>query len=161
MRALFYLLYHLFAKHLPVSHRSYALGARQVRYWAWRLARCGKNVSVKHGADIGTGRHIEVGDNPGIGVNCVVKRAIIGRNVMMGPDVVFVPQNHEFSDAGKLLQEQGHRECDPIVIGDNTWIGTRAIIPPPRNMGKGAIVGANSVVAKDVPDYATVAGNPP
>lgn len=162
MRILFYLLYYFFARHLPTSCSPYALGAKQIRYWVCKhlFAKCGKNVNVEHGADIGTGKHIEIGDNSGIGVDCVVKRAIIGRNVMMGPDVVFIPQNHSFSDPDKPLQEQGYTECGPIVVGDNTWIGTRAIVLPACKIGKCAIIGAGSVVTKDVPDYAIVGGNP-
>jgi maltose O-acetyltransferase len=124
------------------------------------FAKCGKNVNIEHGADIGTGQYIEIGDNAGIGVNCIIRRAIIGRNVMMGPDVVFVNQNHNFSDPDKPLQEQGYAESEPVVIGDNTWIGTRVIILPGCRIGKNAIIGAGAVVTKDIPDYAIMAGNP-
>jgi maltose O-acetyltransferase len=124
------------------------------------FAKCGKNVNVEHGADIGTGRHTEIGDNSGIGINCSVKRAIIGRNVMMGPEVVFLNDNHNFSDPDKPLQEQGYISSEPIVVGDNTWIGTRVIVLPGRTIGKCAIIGAGAVVTKDVPDYAIVGGNP-
>lgn len=162
MRVVFYLLYSFFARHLPGSYSPYACGAMHIRYWICKhlFAKCGKKVNIEHGADIGTGRHIEIGDNSGIGVHCVVKRAIIGKNVMMGPDVVFISQNHNFSDPDKPLQEQGFIESDPIVVGDNTWIGTRAIILPGCKVGKNVIIGAGTVVTKDIPDYAIVGGNP-
>ena len=162
MRPLYYLLYHLFAKHLPASHCPYALGAKHIRYWLCKrlFIRCGQGVNIEHGADIGTGRLTEIGDHSGIGINCVVKRAIIGRNVMMGPDVVFVSQNHNFDDLNRPLQEQGYREAPAIVVGDDAWIGTRAIILPGRRIGARAIVGAGAVVTRDVPDDAIVGGNP-
>ncbi len=162
MRIFWYLLYYFFARHLPESYRPYACGAKRIRYWICKhlFAKCGKNVNIEHGADIGTGKHTEIGDNSGIGINCTVKRAIIGENVMMGPEVVFITQNHNFADPDKPLQGQGFIEYPPIVIGDNTWIGTRVIVLPGRKVGKNCILAAGSVITKDVPDYAIVGGNP-
>ena len=162
MRPLYYLLYHLFAKHLPASHCPYACGAKWVRYWLCKrlFARCGRDVNIEQGADIGTGRHTAIGDHSGIGLRCIVKQAIIGDHVMMGPDVVFIGRNHEFSDPDQPLHEQGFRQAPPIVVSDNAWIGARAIILPGRRIGYAAIVGAGAVVTHDVPDYAVVGGNP-
>ena len=145
-----------------MSYRPYAFGSKWIRYWICKhlFARCGKNVNVEHGADIGTGRHIEIGDNSGIGVHCRVLRAIIGDNVMMGPDVMFINQNHIIDTSGKEPRFYGHTNYGPITVGDNAWIGTRAVILPGRKIGKYAIVGAGAVVTKDVPDYAVVGGNP-
>lgn len=162
MRIVFYLLYYFFVRHLPTSCSPYAFGSKYIRYCICKrlFSKCGKNVNIEHGADIGTGRRAEIGDNSGIGIHCIVKREIIGKNVMMGPDVVFINQNHNFSDPDKPLQEQGYIESEPIVVGDNTWIGTRAIILPGLKIGKNVIIGAASVVTKDVPDYAIVGSNP-
>ena len=162
MRLLCYLLYYLFARHLPVSYRPYAFGAKRIRYWICRgmFAKCGRNVNIEHGADIGSGRQIEIGDNSGIGVNCFVMRAIIGRDVMMGPDVFFAAQNHAFNDLEKPMRRQGSIPSEPIRVGDDVWIGARAIVMPGVRIGNGVIVGAGAVVTKDVPDYAIVGGNP-
>lgn len=162
MRLIFYLLYHFFAKHLPPSFSPYGFGAKRIRYWVCKhlFAKCGRNVNIEHGAEIASGRFVEIGDNSGIGVNCVVRKAVIGKNVMMGPDVVFIPDSHDFSDPDKPIQEQGFIHFEPIVVGDNTWIGTRAIILPGRKIGKCAIIGAGAVVIDNVPPYAIVAGNP-
>ncbi len=162
MRKIYYLIYHLFAKHLPASHCPYALGAKRIRVWLCRrlFVRCGLNVNIEQGADIGTGRFTSLGDNSGIGLRCVVKRALIGDNVMMGPEVLFIGRTHNFSDLNQPLHEQGFVEAPPIVVGDNTWIGARAIVLPGRRIGRCAIVGAGAVVTHDVPDYAVVGGNP-
>jgi maltose O-acetyltransferase len=101
-----------------------------------------------------------MGDNSGIGVNCRVRKAVLGKNVMMGPEVVFIAQNHNAEDPDRPLQEQGWITYDPVVVGDNTWIGTRVIVLPGRKIGKCVIVGAGAVVTKDIPDYAIVGGNP-
>ena len=47
-----------------------------------------------------------------------------------------------------------------VIIEDDVWIGTRAIILPGTRIGKGSIIGAGSVVTKDVPQYSIVGGNP-
>lgn len=157
-----YILYYFFARHLPTSYLPYAFGAKKIRYLICKsmFKKCGKNVNIEHGADIGTGRHIEIGDNSGIGVNCVVKKAIIGKDVMMGPDVVFITANHNFEDTSIPMRGTGHAPAEIIQISDDVWLGTRVIILPGIKIGKGAIIGAGSVVTKDVPDYAIVGGNP-
>lgn len=48
----------------------------------------------------------------------------------------------------------------PVIIGKNVWIGDKATILPGVTIGDGSIIGANSVVTKDVPAYSVVAGNP-
>jgi len=58
------------------------------------------------------------------------------------------------------LWDWKHSEKKPVTIGDNVWIGERAIILKGVEIGPGAIVGTSSVVTKDVPPYSVVAGNP-
>jgi maltose O-acetyltransferase len=158
----FYLLYYLVARHLPRSDFSYSFGAKHIRYWICKhlFLKCGKNVNIEHGADIGTGRHIEIGDNSGIGINCVVKRATIGNDVMIGPDVVFITQNHKYDRLDIPMWRQGYDVGKPIVVEDDVWIGARVIILPGHRIGKGSILAAGAVVTHDVPEYAIVGGNP-
>ena len=79
---------------------------------------------------------------------------------MMGPDVVFVSQNHNFTDPDIPLQDQGEVESDPVEVGDNIWIGTSVIILPGRKIGNNVIIGAGAVVTKDVPRLSIVGGVP-
>ena len=79
---------------------------------------------------------------------------------MMGPEVVILSFNHDFSDIGKPMRLQGKAQEKPVVIGNDVWIGTRAIILPGVRIGDGAIIGAGSIVTHDVDPYAIVAGNP-
>lgn len=161
-RIFFWALYYLFARHLPRSGAPYAFGAGRLRYWACKhlFAKCGKGVNIEHGADFGSGRFIEIGNYSGIGVDCVVGRAIIGDDVMMGPNVVFISENHDISRLDAPMQCQGSLPAEPIRIGDDVWVGVRAIILPGRKIGNGAVIGAGAVVTKDVPPYAIVGGNP-
>ena len=75
-------------------------------------------------------------------------------------DVIIQSTNHLFDSRLTPMRLQGKTEDDPIVIGDDVWIGARAIILPGVHIGRGAIVSAGAVVTDDVPEYAIVAGNP-
>jgi len=162
IHAIAYVLYYGFARHLPVSYKPYAFGAKRLRRALAKilLRECGAQVNVEHGADFGSGRGIALGDRSGLGVNCRVGPCTIGRDVMMGPDVVFIGGNHEFSDVDVPMMEQGSRPSPPIVIGDDVWIGIRVIVLPGVQVGDGAILAAGAVVTRDVPPRAIVAGNP-
>lgn len=157
-----YVLYYMFARHLPVSYKPYGFGAKRIRRWVATplFDRSGRDINVEHGADFASGRGIEIGDRSGLGVNCRIGPCRIGRNVMMGPDVVFVTGNHEFSRTDVPMIDQGGQGPKPIEIGDDVWIGTRVVVLPGVRVGDGAILAAGAIVTKDVPEFAIVAGNP-
>lgn len=58
------------------------------------------------------------------------------------------------------MWQQGYIPDEPVIIGDDVWIGTRAIIMPGVKISNGSIIGAAAVVTKDVPDFAIVGGVP-
>src|SRR5690606_29379537 len=97
----------------------------------------------------------------GIGVNAHIRGPVsIGDDVMMGPDVVIITSNHNFSNTDTVMRSQGHLPSQRVIIGNDVWIGVRVIILPGVSIGNGVIIGAGAVVTKDVPDFAIVAGNP-
>ncbi len=164
-RACWYGFYYFFARHLPVSYRYQPLGkfARWCRAAACRrlFRYCGAKVNVERGADFYTGWEIEIGDNSGLGINCTVPFNLkLGRDVMMGPDVYIVGENHAFARDDVAMRLQGKTNPARVRIEDDVWIGARVIVLPGVTIGKGAIVGAGAVVTKDVPAYAVCAGNP-
>ncbi len=55
---------------------------------------------------------------------------------------------------------QGMTETKPVTIEDDVWIGTRVIILPGLTIGRGSILGAGTVVTKDIPPFSVVVGNP-
>lgn len=79
----------------------------------------------------------------------------IADDVQIGHGVKLVTLNH-----GKAPQDRTTVYPEPINIEENVWIGSGAIVLPGVRIGKNAIVGAGSVVTKDVPEGAVVAGNP-
>lgn len=123
----------------------------------------GKNVKIPP-AFMRDVDKIEIGDNVGAGEHCSFfggNGIKIGNNVMIASYVSFISADHDINDRNKYMNEQGHRLGDkPIIIDDDVWIGTHAIILKRVHIGKGAVVGAGAVVTKDVPPYAIVAGNP-
>jgi len=104
-------------------------------------------------------KNIKVGNRsaPGINSNCYVQARngiIIGDNFRMGPGVGLVSSNHNISDYDMW------DKADPIVIGDNVWIGMNSVVLPGVSIGSNVVIGANSVVGKDMPDDSIAMGNP-
>lgn len=157
--------YYGFARYLPVSYRVRPIGNifKHIRRLACKgiFKSMGKNVTVERGASFGSGAMIEIGDNSLIGANCQMPDNVnIGNDVMIGPDVLLIGYNHNFDNLEIPMRLQGFNGDTPISIGDDVWIGARSIILPGITIGKGSIVGAGSVVTKDVLPYSICAGNP-
>ncbi|MCF8275074.1 MAG: CatB-related O-acetyltransferase [Flavobacteriaceae bacterium] len=160
----FVFLYYGFAYYLPRSS-SPVLGKtfKIIRYGICKniFNLCGKHVNVERNAFFGSGKAIKIGDYSGIGYKCkIASNTVIGKYVMMAPEVIIFGTNHNYSDLDKPMCLQGNTELHQTIIGDDVWIGQRSIILPGRCIGQGAIIAAGSVVTKDVEPYAIVGGNP-
>lgn len=161
-KRIWFILYMLFGMYLPVSRR-FPTAKMIRRFFARRiLTYCGKNVNIERGAYFTPS--VSIGDNSGIGVNCELNgegnAIIIGNYVMMGPEVIIYTGQHNFEDTDVPMQKQGAAKQLPVKIGNDVWIGRRAIIMPGVEIGDGAVIGANAVVTKSVPPYAVVGGIP-
>lgn len=124
-------------------------------------------VCLPHYAIIGAhtvftkGRTIEIGDNFFCGHNCHFGApAVIGKKVMFAPCVALVGGDHKIDNSGVIVMETGRDEFRTIKIDDGAWLGYGTIVLHGVLIGKGAVVAAGSVVTKDVPPLAIVAGNP-
>ena len=154
-------LYHLIGKRLPVSFSRVKIGQKCFRGFCAKLIldKCGKNINVEKGATFAS--NIQIGNNSGIGINANIgPGCIIGDDVMMGPECVIYTNNHRFDDLDKPMRCQGFQGIKPVCIGDDVWIGGRVTILPGVKVGSHSIIGAGSVVTKDVPEWSIVAGNP-
>ena len=112
---------------------------------------------------------IFVGDNVDLGYRPILvatrSKIRIGDNVMFGPEVTIRGGNHRFDIPGipmiAVTDDMKRPENDKgVVIGNDVWIGTRAVILHGVTIGDGSVVAAGSVVTKDVPPYSIVGGNP-
>lgn len=164
-RTIWYVFYYGFAQHLPASYRFQPFG--ELAKWCRAIAckrlfrYCGERVNVEKGANFYTGWEIEIGDDSSLGIDCMIPYDLkVGKDVMMGPYVVIVGDSHKFSSTHIPMRLQGIKEYQPVRIEDDVWIGARAIILPGLKIGHGAIIGAATVVTKDVPPYAICVGNP-
>lgn len=91
---------------------------------------------------------------------CAYDKVSIGNNVIFGPNTVIM------DCSGHVLANRGHPDeldklkSEPVTIGNDVWIGYGCIILPGVSIGDGAVIGAGSVVTKDVPANYMAAGNP-
>jgi acetyltransferase-like isoleucine patch superfamily enzyme len=113
--------------------------------------------------EIGSGGSFTVGPDTHIQPRCqfsAYAAAIqIGRDVEIAPYCAFYPYDHGFAP-GELIRKQPLQTRGNIVIGDDAWLGVGVIVLSGARIGKGAVVGAGSVVTHDIPDGAIAAGVP-
>lgn len=141
-----------------------------------------KYIEIGNGCKIGKHVQLTAWDehngvyfNPSIkiGNNCqfggynhitAINSIVIGEGVLTGKFVTITDNSHgkpgdnndcDLSPIVRTVYSKG-----PVLIGDNVWIGDKATVLPNVKIGKGSIIGANSVVTKDIPPYSVVGGNP-
>ena len=117
---------------------------------------------IGEGSYVGAPMHIVCPDMVTIGDRCYINGGIlmmarggvtIEDDVQIAANVQLLANNHDLYDRQILT-------CKPVLIREGAWIGAGATVLPGLCVGRHAVVGAASVVTKDVPDYAVVAGNP-
>lgn len=97
--------------------------------------------------------------NHDVEIDAQYETVTIGRYVLIGPHVYIGTGNHGYTNHALPIQRQKNLG-GKIRIGDDVWIGAKAVILPGVTIGRGAIVGAGAVVTKDVPPFAIVGGVP-
>ena len=135
-----------------------------MKFVGYRFKKKGKCVFCLGTSSFFEGDTISIGDYVFINKNAYLTGNIdIGHFVQIAANVAIVGGDHNFSVAGVPLEfagldgKGGHLKT---VIGDDVWIGHGAIIRGGIEIGRGAIVGAGSVVVNNVEPYTVVAGNP-
>lgn len=106
------------------------------------------------------GYNIEVGDNFFMNMNCAVldgAKVTFGDNVFVAPGCGFYTAGHPLD---KERRNQGLEYAFPITIGNNVWIGAQVCVLPGVSIGDNTVIGAGSVVNKDIPANVLAAGNP-
>ena len=109
---------------------------------------------------------IEIGNNVNIGSDVhitAINYIRIGDNTLLGKKITITDNSHGQAALEELSESPISRKLyskGPVVIGRNVWIGDKATILPDVTIGDGAIIGANAVVTKDVPENCVATGNP-
>lgn len=106
------------------------------------------------------GSNIEVGKNCFINYNCTIldnAKVVLGDNCLLAPNVSIYTAGHTIHPAARAL---GYEYGIPVTVGDNVWIGGNTVICPGVHIGSNTVVGAGSVVTRDIPEWSFAAGNP-
>jgi maltose O-acetyltransferase len=120
----------------------------------------GKNLFIEPPFYCDYGSNITIGDNVFFNFNCVildVASVTIGSNVLFAPGVQIYAATHPLSAAQRRI---GLELGKPVAIGDDVWIGGGVIICPGVSIGNRSVIGAGSVVTKDIPEDVLAYGNP-
>ncbi len=124
------------------------------------LGKVGKNVNILPPFKCDYGYHIEIGDNFFANYNFIVldgNYVRIGNNVWIAPNVGIYAAGHPFDREERI---NGLEYAFPVTIGDNVWIGGGVSIIGGVTIGKDSVIGAGSVVIRDIPEGVLAAGNP-
>ena len=109
------------------------------------------------------GGTVRIGRGSEIGERCRISIANsleIGEKVLLSPNVYITDCDHEYRDVDVPVIDQGIvQRGQRVTIGEGSYIGINAVIVGNVNIGKHCVVGANSVVTKDVPDYCVAVGS--
>jgi len=117
-----------------------------------------ENLKNKPGKPI-----IVVENGVNIGRRAVISGLVkirLGENVLLAPNVYISDHSHQYQRTDLPVKLQGVTKIKPVAIGANSWIGINACILPSVKIGRGCVVGANSVVNRSFPDYSVIAGVP-
>ena len=127
-------------------YRKFSLGTKSVIE-----SYCCINNAV---GDVVIGNHTRIGIH-----NTIIGPVTIGNHVNLAQGITVTALNHNFIDTTLRIDEQGI-STNPVVIGDDVWIGANAVILPGVTIGRHVVVAAGAVVTKDVRDNCVVGGVP-
>lgn len=148
--------------HYPILVRKHCV-FRNLKY-----AKAGKHLVISDFAELfinperGKKAELIIGNNVSIGrfssIGCANK-ILIEDDVTLAPHVHITDRNHGYEDVSTPIWRQP-TVCRPIVIGKESWLGYGAQVMPGVTIGRHCVIGAGSIVTKDIPDYCVAAGIP-
>jgi acetyltransferase-like isoleucine patch superfamily enzyme len=106
---------------------------------------------------------LTIGSGTSIAGNCVisaVRNVHLEEAVLLARNVYISDHSHRYSDQEVPILEQGIEQVKPVLIKAGAWLGQNVVVCPGVTIGRGAVIGANSVVTRDVPDFSVAAGAP-
>jgi galactoside O-acetyltransferase len=120
----------------------------------------GNNIWIEPPLHVAYGSRTHIGDNFYANFNLVLVDDIdifIGNNVMFAPNVTISVTGHPVHPD---LRKNGEQFSFPVTIEDNVWVGSNVVILPGVTIGKNSVIGAGSIVTKDIPENVVAVGNP-
>lgn len=162
MKIFLLFVYYVVLKNLPSNSISPVFPIARRFVLKFLFEKMGDKVNIASNVRFGRGSKISIGDRSGIGQDSLLvamESINIGCDVMIGPQVMMLTGGHAY-DHPELSLINHNSICNPIKIGDDVWIGARVIILPGVEISNRVIVGAGSVVTKNLPANGIYAGNP-
>jgi len=163
IRTIWLLFYYFIASKLPSPPLPGSVIAMRLRRFLVKriFKHVGQDIKIAGNVYFGSGINVQLGNYSSLNYGCWISNdTIIGDDVMMGPFIMILSGSHHFERTDISMREQGAPPRRPVIIHDDVWIGSKTIILPGIYVGSHAIIGAGSVVTKDVPEWAIVGGNP-
>jgi acetyltransferase-like isoleucine patch superfamily enzyme len=159
---------------LYVRSRLHSVGAQSsvhppATLYKPQLISLGRKTVIREHAWLNAGRGQGAEPVLRIGNGCYIGRfvqinaansVVLEDKVLVADKVYISDVDHKFSDPSLPVIDQGVVSKGKVLLREGCWIGTGAVILSGVTVGRNAIVGANSIVNRDVPDYAVVAGSP-
>ena len=156
------IMYYIFFYNLP--HSRYLGFFSACRCWylknVMKVLAGSNSTKIENRVYLSNFTNIKIGHGCRINENVFIQGAIIGDKVMIAPNVSILSKTHNHDRVDIPMVDQGDTDEVLPEIGTDVWIGRNAIIFPGVKIGDGAIIGAASLVNKDVEAYTVVGGIP-
>jgi acetyltransferase-like isoleucine patch superfamily enzyme len=104
-----------------------------------------------------------IGNGSSMAGGCVlsaVRRVVLEENVLLARNVYISDHTHRYSDKEHAILSQGVDKIAPVLIRRGAWLGQNVVVCPGVTIGIGSVIGANSVVNSDIPDWSVAVGCP-
>lgn len=128
--------------------------------WKKLFASCGENVWIEPPLTLAMGNTVSIGDDTYINSNLTLVddyKITIGKGVLIAPNVTISTTNHPMHYKART---HGEMYCKEVIIEDHVWIGSNTVICAGVTIGMGAVIGAGSVVTRNIPPMHFAAGVP-
>jgi acetyltransferase-like isoleucine patch superfamily enzyme len=106
---------------------------------------------------------LQIGAFSSIGMGATISAArevVLGRRVVLARNVYISDHSHAYEDVTRAVLDQGISDISPTWIGDDTWLGQNVCVLAGVHIGRHCVIGANSTVTRDIPDYSVAVGSP-
>lgn len=142
--------FNIVVTHVP----SHTVRLATLRCWG---ARIGPGTTVGRGTTVLDIHRLRIGADCSIGFRCMLDAR---GGIRIADDVVLASDTHIVTGQHRVHSDDFAAEFLPVSIGDHVWVASRATVVPGVTIGRGAVVGACSLVREDVPEREIVAGVP-
>lgn len=127
------------------------------------FAFTGDNVYIEPPFYCDYGENIHIGNNVYFNTNCNIldsNKVQIGNNIIFGPSVQIYAAMHPLQGKERIQEGNIIHESKPVILGNDIWIGGGTIICPGVEIGDNVVIGAGSIITKDIPSNSVAVGNP-